>query len=178
MTTHAVVIPNKIAAMENAAWVRPVICASNVDNGNIFQLLTKSSTTGEGEVWLATAPTTASSTDVWMALEPEKPFVTTAGGEKVYGIGTIQDFYNTASLVFTGVKLQKGDVITVTADALDSATTQAYAVPSTGIFEYVWAPAASSGFSLKYLGAKYIPYADGTIGSQVLTGYQFEVVGV
>lgn len=174
--THNVLIPNKMASKDVDAWVRPAYSGSALDNGNVFTLNGKSAKAGHSEVWLAVAPTSASATNCWMALEPELPFL--ANGTNVYnGLGTIQDFYISASQVFTAVKLAVGDIITMTADGLDSSTPQAYAVPVLGTFKFAWAPAASTGLSLKYLATTYIPSADGTIGSGRITAFQFEVVG-
>jgi hypothetical protein len=174
--THNVLIPNKMASKDIDAYVRPAYSGCTLDNGNIFTLSTKSAKSGYGEVWLAIAPTSASATLCWMALEPELPFL--AGTTNVYnGLGTIQDFYISASQVFTAVKLVAGDIITMTADNLDSGTAQAYAVPVLGTFKFAWAAAASSGLSLKYLGTTYIPSADGAIASGRITAFQFEVLG-
>lgn len=174
--THAIVLPNKMASKDIDSYVRPAYSGSALDNGNVFQLLGKSASSGYSEVWLATAPTSASATNCWMALEPELPFL--VNGTNVFnGLGTIQDFYISASTVFTAVKLSVGDIITLTADAFDSATPQAYAVPVLGTFKYAWAPAASTGLSLRYLNTTYIPSADGTIGSGRIVGYQLEVIG-
>jgi hypothetical protein len=178
MANHAILVPSKVAAKDVDAFVRPVTCASALDNGNVFQLLTLSSTAGEvDEVYVATAPTSASATDCWMAGQPEQPFAI-AGNNVYYGLGNIQDFYNSASQVFTGFHLQKGDIVTLTADALDSATAQAYAVPVLGTFKFAWAPAASTGLSLKYMKTTYIPSANGSaIGSGRITAFKFQVVG-
>ena len=174
--THAIVLPNKMASKDIDSYVRPAYSGSALDNGNVFQLLGRSASTGYGEVWLATAPTSASATNCWMALEPELPFL--ANGTNVYnGLGTIQDFYISASTVFTAVKLVVGDIITMTADGLDSGTTQAYAVPVLGTFKFAWAAAASTGLSLRYLATTYIPSADGTIGSGRIQSFTFEVIG-
>lgn len=176
MATHNVLIPNKMASKDVDAWVRPAYSGSVLDNGNVFQLLAKSAVSGYGEVWLATAPTSASATNCWMALEPELPFLSGTAG--IYnGLGTIQDFYISASQVFTAVKLVVGDIVTMTADGLDSSTPQAYAVPVLGTFKFAWAAAASTGLSLRYLGTTSIPSADGTIGSGRITAFQFEVIG-
>jgi len=178
MANHAVMIPSKIGAMYDGAFLRNVICASNVDNGNVFVLNTVSGTTGEGEVWNATAPTSASATGVWMAGEPEVPFGT--AGENVYrGIGNIQDFYNSASHVFTAFKPQVGDIITLTAEAFDTAPS-AYAITASGKYTLESnATAASSGFCLKYLNTTYIPSASGSaIGTGRITAYRMAVVTV
>jgi len=173
---HGVLIANKMASKDVDAWVRPVYSGSALDNGNVVQLLAKSASTGYSEVWLGTAPTSASATDCWMVNEPPIPYL--VSGTNVYnGLGTITDFYVSASTVFTAVKLQKGDIITLTADNLDSGTAQAYAVPVLGTFKFAWAAAASTGLSLRYLNTTYIPSADGTIGSGRITAFQFEVIG-
>ena len=175
MTNHAVLIPNKVAAKSVDAYLRPVISASAIDNGNIFQLNQKTGTTGEGEVWLATAPSSASATRVWMAGEPELPFAT-AGNNIYRGLGNIQDFYNSACAVFTGFALKDGDIITLTADAFDSATVQAYAVPDdSGNYKWKWAAAASTGMCLKYIATTYIPSASASaIGTGRITAFQLE----
>lgn len=176
--THTVVIPNKIVAKDIDAWVRPARSASAIDNGMVFNLLSKTSGSGYEEVWAVTQPTTGSLSGVWMALEPELPML--VSGTKVYnGIGTIQDFYTSASTVFTAVKPQVGDIITVTSDAFVSGT-----APTAGQYAVVvadsWLLTAQAttgvGQSWKFLGTQNIPLADGTIGSQRITGYQLECV--
>jgi hypothetical protein len=175
MANHAVMIPSKISAMYDGALLRNVISASNVDNGNVFLLSTISGTTGEGEVWNATAPTSASAS-IWMAGEPEIPFGT-AGANEYRGIGNIQDFYNSASKVFTAFKPQPGDIITLTAEAFDTAPS-AYAITASGKYTLeANGTAASSGFCLKYLNTTYIPSASGSaIGSGRITAYRCSVV--
>jgi len=182
MTNHAVLIQNKVAAKDIDAFVRPVISASALDNGNIFTLPQKTGVAGEGEVWLAASlpvSNTASTSGcvVWMASEPEQPFGT--AGDNIYrGLGNIQDFYISACTVFTAFKPQVGDIITVTSDALDSSTVAAYAVASdTGNYKLKWSASVETGFTLRYLATTYIPNASGSaIGSGRITAYQFEVM--
>ena len=63
MANHAVLIVNKVEAKNVDARLRPAISASPIDNGNIFVLNQKTGVAGEGEVWLCTAPSSASQ---WM----------------------------------------------------------------------------------------------------------------
>jgi len=179
MANHTVLVPNKVAAKDVDAYVRPAISASNIDNGNIFVLNQKSGTTGEPEVWLATFPTSASAARVWMAGEPELPFAT-AGNNTYLGLGNIRDFYNSASQVFTAFKPQIGDIVTMTVENFDSATTAAYAISVSGKGTLEWsATAPSSGFGLRYLNTTYIPFASASaIGDSRLTAYQFEVYSI
>lgn len=176
MANHAIVIPNKLAAKDIDAYVRPVVSASAIDNGNVFSLLYKSSTSGEGEVWVAVTPATGSLVGLWMALEGEVPSAF-AGSKQYRGYGTIQDFYNIAGQVFSAVKLVAGDIITLTAEDLDSATPQAFAVASNGSLKFAWAAAPSAtALSLRYLATTYVSLPDGGINNQRTTAFQFEVL--
>jgi hypothetical protein len=176
--THAVVNADKIHATHQDADVRPVIstgCA--IDNGNIFSLNGKYATSGSGvEVWAVTLPSTGSLVGLWMALEPEQPFL--MSGTNMYrGLGTIQDFYNPAGQVFTAVKFVAGDIFSITSDGLKgSHTTGSYIVAADGETKWVWAatPAASAAYA-QFVNTTYVSIPDGTIGTQRVTEYQFEV---
>lgn len=177
MTDHTVLVANKIAATNIDSLVRPVISSSALDNGMVFNLLAKDTVSTNGEVWVATIPATGSLVELWMAMEPELPFAT--AGTKVYnGLGTVKDFYTAASTVLTAFKPVKGDIITVTSEAFVSGTVPtagqyAYAVDSSWLLTAGASPAADA-LSFRYLGTQKIPMADGSIGSQYITGYQLE----
>ena len=176
MANHAVLQTNKIAAKDIDAYVRPVVSASAIDNGNVFSLLYKSSTSGESQVWVAVTPATGSLVGLWMAAEPEIPSAY-AGTKQYRGLGTIQDFYNVAGQVFTAIKPVAGDIITITAEDLDSSSTQAFAVASNGSLKFTWAAAPSaSAMSLRYLATTYISLPDGGINNQRTAAFQFEVL--
>jgi hypothetical protein len=178
MANHAVVIANKMAAKDVDAYVRPAIAEQDIDNGNIFSLLGKSATAGEAQVWDVTVPATGSLAGLWMALEPELPFMK-SGTKQYNGLGTIQDFYTSASTVFTAVKLVPGDIITLTAEAFASGSTLGYAVAATGIVTWTGAATASLAAGtacLRYLNTTYIPSADGSIASGRIAAYQYEVL--
>jgi hypothetical protein len=176
--THTVVIPDKMAAKNVDAWVRPVYAPQDMDNGYLFSLTSKSTASGS-EVWLLTVPTTASLTNLWMALEPELPFLA-SGTNRYNGLGTITDFYISASLVFTAVKPKVGDIITVTADFFSSGTAptngQYVAAVTAGFRPTAGTKATTEGLYFKFLGYAYIPSADGSIASGRITAYQLEVV--
>ena len=175
---HSIVIPDKMASKNVDAWVRPVYAPQNMDNGYVFSLTSKSTASGS-EVWLTTVPTTASLTNLWMALEPELPFLA-SGTNRYNGLGTITDFYISASLVFTAVKPKVGDIITVTSDFFTSGTAPTngqYAAAVNGAFTLTaGAKAATEGLYFKFLGYTYIPSADGSIASGRITAYQLECV--
>ena len=176
--THAVVNADKIHAKAQDADVRPVVSSGcNIDNGNIFYLSGKYSTSGSGvEVWSANVPATGSLVNLWMALEPEQPFL--MSGTNMYrGLGTIQDFYNPANRVFTAVKLAVGDIFSITSDGLTgSHSTGSYIIAADGDPKWNWAavPAASAAYA-QFVNTTYVSLPDGSIGTQRVTSYQFEV---
>lgn len=58
--SYAILVQDAVQAMNIDALNRNAKGSANIDNGNIFYLATKSATAGEGEVWTATQPATAS----------------------------------------------------------------------------------------------------------------------
>lgn len=182
MTTHAVLIQNMVAAKSVDSYNRSAIAGSavNLDNGNVFRLDSQSSTSGEAEVWVVTAPTLSGSTmnGLWMAASPDN-VVTTIDGSLSYR-GLNQDprnFYNAGAKVFDAFKPQVGDVITLTADAFDSATAQAYANSSTGVYTLAWgASVVASSLSLRYLATTYISIGSGAMDNQRVASFKMEVI--
>lgn len=176
--THAVVNASKMTAKNIDAYVRPVVSSGcNIDNGNIFTLNGKYAASGSGlEVWAASIPTTGSLVGVWMALEPEIPFATS--GTNVYrGLGTVQEFYNPANQVFTAVKLVPGDIFSITDDGLKgSHSTGSWICSTDGELKWLWSayPTVSTANCL-FLNTAYFSIPDGSIGTQRVTSYQFEV---
>lgn len=60
MANKAILVQNSVQAMNIDSLNRSAIGSADIDNGNIFYLATKSTTDGEGTVWTATQPATAS----------------------------------------------------------------------------------------------------------------------
>lgn len=176
MAYHTVTNLASVAAQNVIAYNSDFVSASPLDNGNICNLLTKSSTTGQGEVWNATSVTTASPTGVFMVDSPVLPFVVTASGEKINGLGTARDFYTLAGEIGVARRLQLGDIVVVSAEALDSSTTAAYAIAdATGNFKLKWSAVTVSGFYMTYLKTTYISVPDGTIGTGRVPAFEFRV---
>jgi hypothetical protein len=176
---HTILVPSKMASKNIDSYVRPALSKQNMDNGYFFSLTGNEVTSG-CEVWTVQVPTTGSLTDLWMALEPELPFLA-SGTNRYNGLGTIQDFYISASLVFTAVKPKLGDIMVVTAEAFvgGSAPTTGqfcYAVDGTFLLTAGAAASAANNMSWKFLGYTYIPSADGSIGSGRITAYKLECV--
>jgi hypothetical protein len=181
MADHGILIQNKVAAFDVGSYNRSVVAGSavDIDNGNVFRLDSQSSTAGQTEVWAVTAPTTSGSTmnGLWMAATPEVPI--TWDGTLAYK-GLNQDprrFYNKGAYVFDAFKLVPGDIITVTADNLDSSSVNTYANSSTGVYTLAWSASTSaSSLNLRYLKTTYISIGSGAIDNQRKTAYKFEVI--
>jgi hypothetical protein len=187
--THAVVILNKVQATDVDSYNRVARSASDIDNGWVMQLATRSSTSGEGEVWVGTAPSaSAGLQNLWMAYSPEIVEVV-SGSNKFKGIDSDpQHFYHIIGEMIDVFQPKIGDIITMTADALSTAgavVASAYAVAVAGDgsaddFQLNWAASgAVSGLVLKYLETTYISKPTGAIGeTQRVVAYKFEVAAV
>ena len=135
MAMYNVVIKRKVHATFNDADKRSVKCASDVENGGVFALKTRSTVDGEDEVWVATAPAAATDGSLWMAVSPE--VVTTGFGDLQFR-GIINDpryFTNITGTVFDAIKLCVGDIIEIAPGDSISASkikTDAYLIPKAG----------------------------------------------
>ena len=177
--THTILVKNKIAAQDNAYLNRSFTSGSNMDNGWVFNLQSQYTTDGYTEVWEAVQPTTASLIGLWMAASPEV-VETTSGNSKYRGIDPDpRNFYTAASSVGDAFKPMPGDIITLTADALDSSTPSAFANAGVDSHEFTWAanPGATTTMSLRYLATTYISVGSGSaIGNQRVEAFKFEVL--
>lgn len=174
---HNILIPEAIQATNIDALNRSVVGSADIDNGNAFILASKSTTAGEGEVFVATQPATGSLSGLWLAYEPEV-VVTVSGNSKYKGIDPdIRNFTNVTGTVFSAFKPKVGDILLYTADGITGTKgSNTYAVAANGQYALAWASAAISGLSLKLLATKYITIGTGAIGSTRVTAYEFEVV--
>ncbi len=174
MTYHTVTKLD-MAAQDVKQYNADFISASNLDNGFACVLLTVSGS----EAFVATAPTSASTTGVYIVDTPVLPFVINSAGDKINGIGTARDFYTIAGEVGTARRLQLGDEIEISAEALDSSTPAAYAIPDdSGNYKWKWSAVTVNGCYLQYLATKYISIPDGTIGTGRVTTYRFRVAHI
>jgi hypothetical protein len=176
MATHGICIPNKIAAKSIDSLNRSAVsAATDIDNGWSVALSTKSTTSGQSEVWTATLPATGTLTNLWMAYSPE--IVVTVSGTYVYkGLDPDpRNFINLSTYVFDTFKPQVNDIITLTGDCLAGTK----GVNSTGGYKLYWGSTqTASVLSMKLLETTYISVGTGAIDNQHITAYQFEVVGI
>lgn len=178
---HGIILKTALAASNVDAFNRFAKAEFDVDNGNIFQLLAKTTEVGEAEVWEATKPAEGAGLyDLWMAAEPEYVGVNT--GSKVFMNIDVdpRDFYIKAGTVFSAFKPHVGDIITLTGDAFEGELEEhQYLVAAADSAKLTPADAAIAGLSLKLIGTSYISLPEGYIGdTQRVTAYEFEVVAV
>lgn len=189
--THAVAVLNKVQATDVDSFNRVARSATAIDNGWVMQLASRSSTSGESEVWVGTAPSVLGGLQhLWMAYSPE--VVSVVSGSNVFkGIDSDpQNFYHVIGDMIDVFKPQIGDIITLTADALcatggGSAIGAAYAVATAApgnAYDFMlnWAASgAVSGLVLKYLATTYISKPAGAISeTQRVAAYIFEVSAI
>lgn len=114
-----VVIKRRVAAHNVDALNRSVVADQDLENGTVFELLTRSDVDGEDEVWKATAPVTASEAmGLWMAKASEVILSKVGDGDTaVEMLGVVEDprnFVNVKGRVFSAFKPQAGDIIEMT----------------------------------------------------------------
>jgi hypothetical protein len=176
--SYGVVVPNKIAATDVDAYNRTAVCATAVENGFLVELLTRSSTTGEGEVWVATQ-SAGTLTNIWMVLGPEVVSVV-SGSNKFKGIDNDpRNFRYEIGDIIDVFRPVTGDILTLSADAL-SGSLNTYAIITSGSWKAVWGGSAASGLTLKYLETTYIslPQAGAISETQRPTAYKFVVSAI
>ena len=181
MTVHAVL--EKLATMSKDvdSLNRFAQSASDVDNGNVVQLLTKSSDAGEQEVWVATAPATGSLENLYMVANLGVVTIYGPDGTEYRGINSDpRNAYTVAGKTFTAFQLHKGDVIRLTAEAFsgEKGGSDTFANAADASLKLVWGTSqTSSALSLKLIGTTYITIGTGTLGSSGrVTAYDFQVL--
>jgi hypothetical protein len=175
--THAICVPNKIAATDIDALNRVAYCTDDIDNGWVLTLTGVSARAGEPEVWIAHHSTEL--TNKWMAYSPE--VVSVISGSNVFkGIDSDpQHFYTVAGDMIDIFRPMIGDIITLTADALTSSTTNTYVITVSGAYTLAWSGSVAVGLTLKYLETTYVSKPTGAIGeTQRVAAFKFEVVVV
>ena len=178
MAYHGVLLASDCVANDVNSKRRSVKSADDIDNGNVFSLSAYTGTDGEREVWAAVKPATgAGLTNLYMA--DGKGIVYTSG--KYGNIDPeIGNAYNIGGgEAFTAFKLEVGDIVVLTAEALGTGAGagSAYVVATNGTYALTWAAAAISGVSLKLQSTEYLSIPrSGAIGStQRITAYRFSV---
>jgi hypothetical protein len=151
----------------------------DIENGSVVVLASKSTASGEREVWLATCPATATlAAGLYMVASPEINVVTTASGKQWRNDNPDpRDFINLKDKTFDAFKLSVGDEVILSSDAIEGTKgANTYIVAADAKYKLQWASAAISGISLKLVAADNISIPAGTLGDlQKQTAYRFFV---
>jgi hypothetical protein len=177
MAYHGVLIPEAIAALNIDAYNRSFMCsASSLDNGMVFQSTTRNWASGSGaEVFNIAAPATGSLVGLWMVYAGDEVVVTDL---RYKGLDPDpRNFYIAQGKVFSGFKVNVGDIILATADAF-TGSPDAYANAANGAYQLTWGttPVGTAATSFKKIGTKYISLGTGGIDSQRVTAYELECI--
>lgn len=182
MAYHGVLNMNATRAMNVDSMLRSAVTAADdLDNGNVINLLTQSSTAGMSEVWVATKPLSAGTllVNLWMVADPE--VVLTYGETSTYkGLDPdVRNFYVKGGQVFRAFMLSVGDIVELNAEALGGTkSSNGFVVATNNTYKLTWAASAISGVSLKLIGTTYVSLGSGAIDTQRVVMYKFEVVAL
>ena len=170
---YGICIPTKTRAMNIDSLNRSAVSAAIYENGSVGYLTGKSATAGESEVWTLTAPVTGSLTNLWMVYEPE--IVVTDSRYK--GLDPdIRNFRNAVGDVFSIFQPKKGDLITLSADAVTGTKGVNTNVVATNLAQKLtWGSAITNGLNLALIETTYISLGSGAVDTQRVTAYLFEV---
>lgn len=171
-----VVIKTRVAAYNVDALNRTAVCASDIENGCIFKLTQYSTDESESMVWQA-EQAAATDTDLWMATSPEVVIIRDSMGVEYKGLN--QDpraFVNYAGNMIDCIKLQKGDIIEMTAANINNADTMDYLVPDTTDFKLTGANAAGDGLCLHKIGTSMLHIGSSMMQNSHPVTYKYEVV--
>jgi hypothetical protein len=176
--THAIARFDRIQATDFDSLNRVGVSTVDFDNGWVAQLLTQSSTAGQTEVWSATIPSATSGLkNLWMAKSPAVVEIVSGSNTFKNIDRDVQHFYSIAGEFIDFVKLEIGDLVSLTSDAITgSKASNGYIVATASDYLLNWAASPVSGLTLAYLATKNISKGSGTIGdTQAITAYEFQV---
>ena len=165
---YSILIAGQVAANHNDSLNKSAKCESAVENANIVRLTEVSSTSVEGEVYIASTPVSATlDTDVfYMVNDPVNVLVSS----KYAGLtDDPREFNIAAEKIFACYKPLVGDEIAVSEDGFASTrSSETHAIPADGSLELNWS-STISGVSLayQYIGSYNIP-----VGNTRVTGYK------
>jgi hypothetical protein len=178
---YSVVNRNKVMATNVDSLNATCVGGSNIENGWVFRLITISGSTGYNEVFYVGQPTAGSLNDLWMAVTPEVVVVQAADGTNYKGINQDpRNFINIAGSLIDAFKPQKGDIITLSADAFTGAkSTNTHANSAADAYDFVWGTTQIvDSLTLKWLSTDYFSIGSGSAigGDQRATAYRMLVL--
>ena len=170
---NGVLIQNDVMARDVGSLNRSAKSAAVMNNGYLVSLTAKETGAGEVDLWTAAQPTTGDLYSLWMVYSPE--VVITAS--KYKGLDPDpRNFEIPIGDPFDCFKPQVGDIITLTADAM-SGSANTHIIAANGAYKPAWAAAvAAATFSAILIKTTTISIGLGTIASQKVIAYEFEVL--
>jgi hypothetical protein len=173
--SYGVMIPVAIAATNVDAWNRSCISqTTDLENGGLCALLTKSSTTGEAELWTATVPATADIMKDWIVYDPELVWTSSYRGLDP----DVRNYYVVTGRTFSAFKPFVGDLLLMDADCFTGAKgVNTFANATNAQVQFVWgATQSASCIALSYVATQYISIGTGAMDNQRVTAYLMEVI--
>jgi hypothetical protein len=142
MANHVVVQLDKVAALAKGNLVS-VVYSADMDNGSFVKAETL--VTGQRELFVAELCSTPTTDNLVLIQSPEIQGIMYLPGK------TLKDFYNPANKPARGIVLQDGDIVTITDNGINGATTVGqYAVPAAGALFLSAAADLSGGTKLAF----------------------------
>lgn len=174
MANNNVVIKRAVAAENIHAYNRTAVCVSDIPNGSVFKLETRSTTAGEKDVWVATQAE-AGDKGLWMATSPEVT-ITKVGDLEMKGIvADPRAFVNNAGRMIDATYLNVGDEIEIYSETIADIDTKDYLVPAANGFALEATDAAGVGLALKKVDTNILHIGQASIAKKVLTTYIYVV---
>lgn len=183
---NTVLIPSLVAAKDVDSYNGSFIAATDIQNGSVFQKGALNAT--NSQVYEIVKPVTGKLNDLWMAFSPEDTIIKTANGNEYKpGLLDPRQFTNVAGTPFSAFKLQKGDIVKLSADGIDDtyAAGDTYLIASNDNYKLIFADeeAAATAMAAGTTAFKIINAADyisiagaSAIGSQRVSAYLVECV--
>ena len=175
MTTHAILIPDAIAAANIDSFTRSCVSASNIDNGYLLKLSSYGAASGEAEVWTAIVPSTVNGlNNLWMAYDPELVWTSSYRGLDP----DVRNYTIAVGRTFSCFKPQTGDLILMDTDCFTGAKgVNTFANATNAQVQFVWgATQSASCISLSYVATQDISFGTGAMDDQRQVAYLMEVI--
>jgi hypothetical protein len=171
--TYGICLPVKTRAMNIDSLNRSAVSATAQEQGSVGYFTAKSTTAGESEVWTFTPPVTGKLGNLWMVWEPEI-VVTNA---QYRGLDPdIRNFRNEIGDIFSVFQPKKGDLITLSTDAIAGSKASNTNIVATNLAsKLTWGSAITNGLNLALIETTYISLGSGAVDTQRVTAYLFEV---
>lgn len=174
---YSILVPGFLAADNTDSLVKSAKSAVALERGNIVSLGALSSTAGEGEVYVAATPATATLETAIYYMVTEPAVVVTDG--KYKGLTDDESLFNIAAgTVFSVAKPKIGDEITLSVDGIGGTkSSNTYIIPANNTAELTWG-SSTSGVSLAYelIETTYVKIPAAEFYNGRIVAYKFRCV--